>query len=74
MSNNLMRYFFFLIMLTSCSCVSKFHLRTPFKQTSGDLFKTINFDGCDYVQVEYGIEEYSSYQLIHKENCRNHKN
>jgi hypothetical protein len=59
-------YFFFIGNLLSCS-ISK-----PKNIGSTSLFREVLFDGCEYYQVEYGIGEGSVYQLIHKENCKNH--
>ena len=67
-----MKYFFFLILFTYSSCVSRLHKSLDKKQTSGDLFKTITFGNCEYVQIEYGIGEGRVYRLIHKESCKNH--
>lgn len=39
---------------------------------SSNLFREVNFDGCEYYQIEYGIGEGSVYRLIHKDNCKNH--
>jgi hypothetical protein len=58
--------FFFICNLLSCSI--------PKHKTIGssNLFREVLFDGCEYYQVEYGIGEGRVYQLIHKDNCKNH--
>jgi hypothetical protein len=63
--------FLFSIFNLFISCHSSYHLKSK-KQTSGDLFKTITFGNCEYVQVEYGIGESRVFRLIHKESCKNH--
>jgi len=59
----------FLIFNLLVSCTSTIH-STNKKQTSGDLFRTITFANCEYVQIEYGIGEGRVFQLIHKSDCK----
>ena len=63
--------FLFLIFNLLISCSPNIY-PTNKKQTSGDLFTTIIFGNCEYVQIEYGIGEGRVYRLIHKESCKNH--
>lgn len=71
MKQNIKFLFLFFIFNLLISCSPKIH-STNKKQTSGDLFKTITFGNCEYVQIEYGIGEGRVYRLIHKESCKNH--
>jgi hypothetical protein len=71
MKQNFKLLFLFLVFNLLISCNLKIH-STNKKQTSGDLFKTITFGNCEYVQIEYGIGEGRVYRLIHKESCKNH--
>ena len=71
MKQNIKLLFLFLVFILLISCNSKI-LSTNNKQTSGDLFKTITFVNCEYVQIEYGIGGSRVYRLIHKESCKNH--
>jgi hypothetical protein len=71
MKQNIKFLFLFLIFDLLICCTPKIH-STNKKQTSGDLFKTITFGNCEYVQIEYGIGEGRVYRLIHKESCKNH--
>lgn len=58
------------LLFTSCSKkVSLYKIN----QTSGDLFKSVFIDGCEYVEIEYGPKDFRVYKLIHKDNCENHK-
>ena len=61
----------FFISYLFVSCNSPSHIINK-KQTSGDLFRTIIFANCEYVQIEYGIGEDRVYRLIHKDSCKNH--
>lgn len=63
-------FFFILIIFTSCSKKVSLYRKN---QTSGNIFKSIIFDGCEYVEIDYGVGENRVYRLIHKESCTNHK-
>lgn len=41
-------------------------------QGSSSLFKTVEFGGCEYYQIEYGIGEGRVFKLLHKDDCKNH--
>ena len=71
MKQNIKLLFLFLIFNLLISCYPIVHIKNN-KQTSGDLFKTITFGNCEYVQIEYGIGEGRVYRLIHKYSCKNH--
>ena len=62
--------FFLMILFTSCNKKVSLHGKN---QTSGNLFRSIIFDGCEYVEIDYGPKENRVYKLIHKENCQNSK-
>lgn len=59
--------FFLVHNLLSCSMLK------PKIVGSSNLFKQVEFSGCEYYQIEYGIGEGSVYRLIHKDSCKNHR-